>query len=141
MTVHALDTQMFVALKAFIKKDGKVLVLKDHGTKGLDFPGGKYRTGKKYKDELHREVNEETDLQIKIGKPFHVWTDKYHHTNLDKNDVFVICFFCEYVSGEVKLSEEHDDFEWVDIKSAEKWKEDTGFWKALEEYFRVMKFV
>jgi 8-oxo-dGTP diphosphatase len=134
-----LDTQMYVGQKAFINKDGKVLVLRDPnyvvgGQIGLDFPGGRYRWGNNIQDELHREVQEETGLKVKISEPFTTWTSQGHSVKGPKH-IFLIAYKCEYISGEVILSDEHDKFEWVDKKSYKNWKEDSEYFKALERYF------
>ena len=133
MGLHKLDTQMYVGQKAFINKKGKLLVLRDADDKGLDFPGGKYRWGGDLKDELAREVTEETGLKIKIGRPFVTWTA----IKIKKINVFLIGYLCEYVSGDVVLSDEHDDFEWVDKNTFNKWEEDSHYYEALKEYFRI----
>jgi 8-oxo-dGTP diphosphatase len=133
---------MFVAQKAFIKRGNKVLVMRDpkyaiNGDVGLDFPGGKYRWGESLEEELQREVIEETGLKIKIGKPFVTWTNYKLKTKGQHANVLSIGYLCEYVSGNVVLSDEHDMFEWVNKKSYKKWKENSGYFKALEEYFYI----
>ncbi len=135
------ETRVFVGQKAFIYKKGKVLVLRDpeyqRGNQtGLDFPGGRYRYPGDPKDELTREVTEETGLKIEIGKPFTIWTNNVN-TRENKLPLFLVGYLCEYVSGEVVLSNEHDKFEWVDEKSYKKWQEDTDYFRALEEYFKI----
>lgn len=144
MTIHKLDTKMYVTQKAFIRRNGKILVLRDpqHAVKGqigLDFPGGKYRWGRTQQEELKREVDEETGLRIKIGNPFISWTNLGYKTKHKNVNLFIVGYLCEYVSGEVKLSNEHDEFEWIDEKSHKKWEEDSPYFKALEKYFEVIK--
>lgn len=143
MTLHKLDTHMYVSQKAFVQKGNKLLVLRDPrykvgGQVGLDFPGGKYRWGQDLHEELLREVEEETGLEIKIGEPFFVWTNYKRKSNdPDRVNVYSIGYLCKYVSGQVRLSEEHNKFEWVDKKSYKKWKENTGYFKAVEAYFKL----
>lgn len=137
------DTLIYVGQKAFIEKGNKVLVLRDpnyvkNGQFGLDFPGGRFRYGGDPKDELLREVDEETGLEIEVGRPFTVWTNKNHSRSLPK-PIFLIAFICRYKSGEVVLSDEHDKFEWVDNNSYRNWREDTDYFRALEQYFNYKK--
>ena len=143
MSVHKLDTKVYFGQKAFIEKNGKLLVLRDpdcvtDGQSGIDLPGGKYRWAQPLESELRREVKEETALEIEIGKPFHVWT--YYglkaKSGVSSHSVLV-GYLCKYKSGEVKLSTEHDYFEWVDGKSYKKWKDKTQDYKALEAYFNL----
>lgn len=142
MSVQKLDTRVYVGQKAFINRRGKILVLRDPkraigGQIGLDFPGGKYRWQGNIQRELAREVTEETGLSIKIGRPFITWTN-YKLRFIGKNArIFLIGYLCEYILGEVKLSDEHDKFEWVDKETYKNWKEDTAYFRALEEYFKI----
>lgn len=115
------DALFCVGQKAFIEKGGKVLVLNDHGY-GVDFPGGKIQEGEAKSGDteslinsLKREVREETSLEIEVGEPFAVWYHEFAegHRNFGKV-VYCVAFRCKYVSGEVKLSTEHDTFKWVD---------------------------
>ena len=143
MAIHKLDTLVFVGQKAFINKNGKLLVLRDpdyavDGDVGLDFPGGKYRWGYDILDELRREVTEETGLKIKIGKPFTTWVAKYRNTIESKSGVFLVGYLCEYASGDVILSHEHDKFEWVDKNNFKNWQENTPYFEALKEYFKIL---
>lgn len=69
------DALFCVGQKAFIEKDGKVLVLHDPGGR-LDFPGGKIQEGEAKDAEasslirsLQREVREETGLEIGVFGP------------------------------------------------------------------------
>ena len=143
MTVHKLDTKVYFGQKAFIRKGGKILVLRDpevivSGQKGIDLPGGKYRYGKNLEDELRREVREETGLEIEIGKPFTVWT--YYGLKANKSIMshsVLVGYLCTYKSGTVKLSSEHDEFEWVDKVTYKKWEDKTQDFKALETYFKL----
>ncbi len=142
MTIHKLDTKMYVTQKAFIHKKGKILVLRDpqHAVKGqvgLDFPGGKYRWGKALQEELKREVAEETGLTINVSKPFISWTNLGYKTKHKNINLFIVGYLCEYVSGKVILSNEHDKFEWVDEKNYRNWKENSPYFRALEEYFKL----
>ena len=134
------ETLVYVGQKAFIERQGKVLVLRDpnyrkNGQVGLDFPGGRFRFGGNPKEELLREVAEETGLKVEVGRPFTVWTNINHAQNPMK-PLFLIAYLCKYKSGKMRLSEEHDKFEWVDAKTYRKWKEDTDYFRALEEYFK-----
>ncbi len=139
-----IETKVFVGQKAFIDKDGKILVLKDPNyltkdQKGLDFPGGRFRYGNELVDELKREVTEETGLEIEVGKPFFVWTNFNTKRTDNKIQVVLIGYFCKYKSGEVVISDEHVGYEWVDANNFQNWKDNTDYYKALEKYFELKK--
>ena len=134
----AKDKLFCVGQKAFIEKDGKVLVLHDP-TEGLDFPGGKIQEGETdFMEALRREVREETGLEIKIGQPFVVWYNEFFppHRNAGKK-VYLVGFKAQYASGEIKLSSDHDEYEWVDTNNYKKLDDESEYFKALEKYFTI----
>lgn len=102
-----------VAIKAMIEKDGKYLILvrdrNDNIAAGEhDTPGGVPEYGEKPEETLRREVMEESGLEVEIIRPLKVWT-----VIKEKYQTIGITYLCRYKSGEVKLSEEHESFEWV----------------------------
>ncbi|HEY9584389.1 MAG TPA: NUDIX domain-containing protein [Candidatus Paceibacterota bacterium] len=132
----AEDKLFYVGQKAFIEKDGDILILTDPSI-GLDFPGGKIQIGENDFDEaLRREVREETGLEIEIGEPFTRWYFEFSsaHRNFGKQ-VYLIGFRCKYVSGEVVLSDEHSSFRWINKNNYKELDDGSAYFKALEKYF------
>ena len=131
------DKKIYVDQKAFIEKDGKILVLKDP-LLGLDFPGGKIQEGETdFMEALRREIREETSLEVQVGRPFYTWHYTFPqngHRNAGK-ETYIVGFKCTYLSGEVVLSSEHSAFHWVDESSYEQLKEEGGYYEALRQYF------
>jgi len=136
------DALFCVGQKAFIEKDGKVLVLYDP-IEGLDFPGGKIQEDEARDGDvsslvaaLQREVREETELEIKVGDPFAVWYHEFLREGRNAGKVvYLVGFKCRYVSGEVKLSEEHDNFRWVDKANFGEVDDGSDYFDVLEKYF------
>lgn len=137
----AEDQQFYIGQKVVLEKDGKVLVLHD-SILGADLPGGKIQVGETdFTESLKREVLEETGLIIEVGQPFHtglflpssVWKA---HRNARKL-TFLIFFTARYVSGDIKLSDEHDQYFWVDRNDYKDLIVDkTGnIQRALDAYF------
>ena len=136
------DALFCVGQKAFIKKGEEVLILNDPG-EGLDFPGGKIQE-REAKDgdvlsllrSLQREVREETGLEIEVGNPFVVWYHEFPktHRNYPKV-VYLVGFRWEYVSGEIKLSNEHNKFKWVDKNDYMDVDDGSDYFDALKKYF------
>ena len=136
------DALFCVGQKAFIERNGKVLVLNDP-VEGLDFPGGKIQEGEAKDGEafslirsLQREVMEETGLEIEVLNPFAVWYHEFpkNHRNYGKV-VYLVAFKCKYVSGELKLSDEHNNFNWVDKSSYKDVDDGSDYFNVLRKYF------
>lgn len=124
----------FVSLKAFIEKENQLLLL-INSDGGLDFPGGQIQMEENNLEEiLQREVMEETGLTIKMEKPVATW--KMDFTNPNKS-VFFVVYKCKYLSGEVNLSSEHQDYHWVSKENYSSFQQDSIWFKQVEKYFSV----
>ncbi|KAA3615051.1 MAG: 8-oxo-dGTP diphosphatase MutT [Calditrichaeota bacterium] len=74
-----------------------------------EFPGGKVEDGEEQKIALAREIKEETDLDIKVGKLF--WTETAEYSMKRVKLYFYDCYLTEE-NQEVKCLE-IDDFRWI----------------------------
>jgi 8-oxo-dGTP diphosphatase len=131
------DQTFFVGQKAFIKKGDELLVLGDPN-EGLDYPGGKIQEGETdLIESLKREVREETGLEISVGEPFATWMNTFptHHRHGGKK-VYLVGYKCEYVSGDVTLSNEHDKFSWVTKENYKEVDDGTSYFDILDIYFK-----
>lgn len=111
--------RMFVATKAFIICDDKVLLLRESSdykdsahTGKLDLPGGRVELGQKFDESLLREIKEETALEIEIGNPFFV-NESYPTVRGENWQIIRIFFECNSKSKDVILSEDHSEFIWI----------------------------
>ena len=96
-------------------EEGKILVLRRHPNSKTnphkwELPGGKIEKGEFFDEALIREVKEETNLDVKVGDFCEAVQDDYPH----KRTVQLI-MYSKDISGEVKISDEHDDWMWADI--------------------------
>lgn len=114
------DIVQQVAMKAVIVHKGKVLLLRenkahDTNTNGgrYQLPGGRVEPGEVFSEALDREIDEETGLKVKQLQPILVgeWRPVIKGTPHQIIGVFIVC---EASSDEVKLSEEHDGYAWID---------------------------
>ena len=131
------DQTYWVGQKAFIKKGDDVLILTDP-VEGLDFPGGKIQEEEiNLSESLKREVREESGLEIEVSKPFAVWQNTFpaHHKYAGKK-VYLVAFKCEYISGDVKLGDEHNKFRWVNKGNYHEANDDTQYFEILDKYFK-----
>ena len=111
--------KMFVATKAFIICDAEVLLLRESSaykdsahTGKLDLPGGRVELGQKFDESLLREIQEETGLEVEIGKPFFV-NESYPTVRGENWQIIRIFFECNSKSKDVILSEDHSEFIWI----------------------------
>ena len=84
-----------------------------------DFPKGHIEKGEKLEETVRREVKEETGLEdIKFIKGFKE-TIRYFFRFQGKNILkFVTFFLVETKTKEIKISFEHNGYQWLDYKNA-----------------------
>ena len=107
-----------VAMKAFVIHDGRILILRESpeyessNTGKWDVPGGRVNPGENIEESLLREIEEETGLIPKLGKAFSVreWGPVIRGVKHQIVGTFRECFSD---SNEVKLSGDHDEYEWI----------------------------
>jgi 8-oxo-dGTP diphosphatase len=111
-------------VKAVVRKDDRFLVLvKPDGT--FDLPGGRVEVGETNECALHREIDEETGLKVKIRGPVGKWSF-FKNPNLL---IEGITFTCTYLEGKVKLCEEHKHYFWAGIDKINQFKFDREILK------------
>ncbi len=115
-----MEVKLFVATKAFICYNGKVLLLREskNYTDGahigkLDVVGGRIAPGEHFQNSLKREIKEETGLSVEIGKPFFV-NESWPIVKGEQWQIIRIFFECTSDSDHVTLSTDHDSYEWID---------------------------
>ncbi len=143
MATEQKDTY-FVAVKVFLEKDGKLLILKDNFG-DWDLPGGRIK-----KDEfeapldqiIKRKMSEELgdDITYKIGKPVVFMRHERVEASAGNPTVriFAIGYEAQLESGEIGTSERHQEVLWVDPKTFEPEKYFKGGWlKGVQEYLAI----
>src|SRR6201999_2227066 len=103
-----------LAVSAAIFRDGKVLLLrraKSPGTGFYSLPGGRVEFGESLATALHREVDEETGLQIEIVD-LAAWREVVPGTG-GGGHYLIMSFAARWTSGEPVLNDELDHFMWL----------------------------
>lgn len=95
---------------AIIIKDNKVFATqRGYGEfkDGWEFPGGKLEPGESAREALVREIREELDVDIRVGRLIETVEYDYPEFHLTMH-----CFICELLSEEIVLKE-HEDARWL----------------------------
>lgn len=105
-------TQINFSVKGLIIKDHEFLALHkvSASCEYFDLPGGKMKINESAEEALCREVLEETSLVIKPVRLLHHW-------DFINDDYLImgVIYFCEVIEGDIKLSCEHDYYEWLPL--------------------------
>jgi len=107
-------------------KEGRFLLVRrstnNSSSVGLwEWPGGKLEPGEDFAAGLHREVAEETGLTIEL-------TGLAGTTSFEmpKVNVVLLCMNARLVSGDVRVSAEHDAFVWVPLADIPRYEYSPG---------------
>lgn len=103
-----------LAVSAAIFRDGKVLLVRRARSPGkgtYSLPGGRVEFGETLHTALHREVSEETSLQIEIVE-LAGWREVVP-TAEGGGHYVIMSFAAQWWAGDVVLNEELDDHQWL----------------------------
>lgn len=134
------EPKLFVATKAFVVHNNKVLILRESNkySDGVqlgnyDVPGGRMKSGETWEQSLLREVKEETSLDVKIGDVIAVseWRPVVKNEQWQIVAIFIECFSD---SDKVTLSEDHDDSLWINPKDYLQYSMPPKNLPAFEKY-------
>src|SRR5258708_37932089 len=96
-------------------------------------PGGRLDVGESYNDGLKREALEETGLQIEPLHPVFVG-EWYPVIKGMPHQIIAIFTVCLAKNLDVVLSDEHDDFKWIDAKDRAKYDLMDPDWEVIDAY-------
>lgn len=139
------EIKFFAATKAFVVNDGKVLILRESGNysdgtnhEKFDVVGGRIKPGQRFDESLIREIREETGLSVKISDPFYVseWRPVVRG---EQWQVVGIYFECHSENDEVKLSEDHDSFQWINPREYKLYPLIENLGSVFEKYNKIKK--
>jgi 8-oxo-dGTP diphosphatase len=103
-----------LAVSAAIFRDDKILLVRRARSPAKGFyslPGGRVEFGEALHSALHREVREETALQIEIVG-LSGWREALPGAP-GRGHYLIMSFAARWISGEPVLNEELDDFRWL----------------------------
>ncbi|MHA1224857.1 MAG: NUDIX domain-containing protein [Candidatus Heimdallarchaeaceae archaeon] len=135
--------QVYVGMAAVIEKNGKFLILKRSADKDFEPNNREVVTGRLEAEEdpakgILREVQEETNLEVEVVMP--IDTGFFYRGGKEFPMVF-ISYYCKYVSGEIKLSWEHSEYQWVSLEEALKMQDLRHFHNMFSNIQKLKKYV
>jgi len=98
---------------AIIERDGRVLATqRGYGDMkgGWEFPGGKVEQGETSEQAVKREIEEELETEINVGRLVVDVNHDYPTFHLDMD-----CFLCTIADGTITLTE-HSAAKWLDAE-------------------------
>lgn len=134
-----------VAVKLFLR-DGEKLLITHDIFGAWDLPGGRIK-----KDEfeatlesvIERKMGEELggDVRYELGEPqvfFRV--ERLEHNTQGIVRIFAVGYDAQYLGGEVRLGDHHDQMEWVDISTFKPEDYFAGGWlTGVQEYLNKIR--
>ncbi|MEK7063356.1 MAG: NUDIX domain-containing protein [Patescibacteria group bacterium] len=135
----------FVAVKIFLERDGRFLIMKDKWG-SWDLPGGRIK-----KDEFEvplqsviaRKMTEEVgpDITYQLGKPEILMRhERVEAATGQPVRIFAVGYRARCTGGEPRLSNHHTEHKWVDPKTFKPEDYFEGGWlKGVQEYLKLEK--
>ena len=106
-----MESKKLQVVAAIICKDNRIFATQrgDGEFRGQwEFPGGKVEPGETPEEALIREIKEELDIEISVGKYIHTVEYDYPTFHLS-----MLCFICKILSGSLVLKE-HEEARWLE---------------------------
>ena len=115
-----------------IEKDGQYLIQRrpEEGLLGglWEFPGGKIRPGEQEIDALHREIQEETDLEVMVEEKIATIRHAYTHFKIT-----MTAYQCKWVAGEAQMNAATEN-QWVTPEAFNRFAFPKANLKILEKF-------
>lgn len=128
-----------VAVDGFIENEKNEILLVKNSYRGIyTVPGGQVETGENLMDALKREIQEESGVEVEVGKLICVSSNTctyqgYNGYGLVPTKV-MFSFICKYLSGTLQTSDETSETIWVKKEDLSKYIDAPYMVKRLDAY-------
>lgn len=116
-----MERKLIVVVAGVIYYNGKILIAQRRKDKTLggfwEFPGGKIEFGETCEQALFREIKEEFDINIHVGK--HLMEYIYSYPNFDIK--MHVCQADWNGKGKIKICD-HEQYDFVDVADMKKYE-------------------
>lgn len=135
--------QFFLAAAAFIEKDGKLLILKrspkhDYEAKNWETVSGRLEQNiKDVKSELLREIQEELGKGFKCEVIAPFGTYNFYRGENKTQETVGVDYLCKYISGEIKLSQEHAEYRWIKPEDFKNYHSSESLRRKVELFGKI----
>lgn len=140
--------EFYFAQKAFIVKDGKLLLIKKSGSdpnqaNKWEVPGGRMKFGEEIEDHIKREVYEEVGLEVDPAEPFFIWQWQIDRKNQNGDDVrmqiVAVARICHCKSGNISFEKHEEDdyianYAWVDFKDIKTYDVIKNMYPVIDKF-------
>jgi len=106
-----------VDVRGLVIRENKVLLIQEKVDNLWALPGGWCDIGYSPRENVEKEVFEESGLTVEATSLLSVWDKKFHNHPEEIEYVYKLNFLCKIVSGEVQHGHEALDAGYFDIKA------------------------
>ena len=129
-----------LAVSAAIFRDDDILLVRRARSPAKGFyslPGGRVEFGETLHEALHREIDEETALQIQIVG-LAGWREVVPGTS-GGGHYLILSFAARWISGEPVLNDELDDFRWLKPDAIDDLQVTGGLPEIIQSAWRLVR--
>ena len=133
-------TSLVPAVSAVVTDDqGRLLLQRRADNQLWSVPGGAVELGESVLDALHREVLEETGLEVKVERLIGVYSNPDYIVAYDDGEVrqqFSLAFACQVTGGSIQTSSETMDVQWFPPDDLANLDLSAGAARRIDDYRR-----
>lgn len=126
-----------VDVRAFVIRDGRVLLVKEISDGKWSLPGGWADIGSTPGENAVKEVKEESGLDVRPVRLLAVWDRDRHPHPPHANYIYKIFILCEIVGGELQTSVETSEVGFFALDELPELSDDRVTPWQLQELFRI----